>query len=85
MVCTHKGVDQCCVVRYKDPDHSQGDLPVAFVVKSKEWSHDLQDELERLCEKELPEYVQPVMWKFIDQIPLTPIGKVDYLSLEKEN
>ena len=82
-VCAHKGVDQCCVVRCKDPDHSQGDLPVAFVVKSKECSDDLQDELKCLCEKELPEYVQPVKWKYIDQMPHTPIGKVDYLALEK--
>jgi len=31
----------------------------------------------------LPEYAQPMMWRFIDAIPHTPIGKVDYRALEK--
>ncbi|MBQ3022729.1 MAG: hypothetical protein IJD91_05365 [Clostridia bacterium] len=42
-------------------------------------------ELIELCEKELPEYVQPVDFVFIDKMPLTPIGKVDYRSLENRN
>lgn len=35
-----------------------------------------------LCKKELPEYAQPVDFVFIDKMPLTPIGKIDYRKLE---
>jgi long-chain acyl-CoA synthetase len=34
--------------------------------------------------EELPEYVQPVAYKFISEMPLTPVGKVDYRKLEEQ-
>lgn len=40
-------------------------------------------ELQQICKEELPEYVQPVGYKFLDELPLTPIGKVDYRKLEE--
>lgn len=36
-----------------------------------------------MCKRELPEYAQPIDFLFIDELPLTPIGKVDYGALEK--
>ena len=42
------------------------------------------EELRQLCAEELPEYVQPVGYKFIDSMPMTPIGKFDYRKLEEE-
>ena len=41
-------------------------------------------ELRQLCLEELPEYVQPVGYKFISEMPFTPVGKVDYRKLEEE-
>ena len=35
-------------------------------------------------EEELPEYVQPVAYKFVPELPMTPVGKVDYRKLEEE-
>ena len=43
-----------------------------------------EQELVGRASAELPEYVQPVDFVFIDKMPLTPIGKVDYRALEKE-
>ncbi len=41
-------------------------------------------ELRQLC-AELPgAYVQPVGYKFIDSMPMTPVGKFDYRKLEEE-
>lgn len=37
-----------------------------------------------MCADDLPEYVLPVGYKFIDKLPLTPVGKVDYLALEAQ-
>ena len=44
----------------------------------------LTKELSLICKKELPEYAQPMKWRFIDSMPYTPIGKVDYRALEQE-
>ena len=41
--------------------------------------------MQLLCAEKLPEYVQPVDYKFRDELPLTPIGKIDYLALESED
>ena len=41
-------------------------------------------ELERMCAEELPEYVQPVAYKFIPEMPMTPVGKIDYRQLEAD-
>ena len=37
-----------------------------------------------MCAEELPEYVQPVAYKFVPELPMTPVGKVDYRKLEEE-
>ena len=36
-----------------------------------------------IYKKVLPEYAQPVEINFIKEMPLTPIGKVDYKKLEE--
>ena len=41
------------------------------------------DELKGLCEAELPEYAQPAEIRFIPDMPVTSIGKVDYRKLEE--
>ena len=80
----HDGVAQCCVVKTKDTNHAQGSLPVAFIVKEMAYDDSLLlQELKELCLQELPEYAQPIEWHFIDKMPLTPIGKIDYRRLEE--
>lgn len=78
-------VNACCVVGMEDRDHTQGKLPIAFVVlneKALSKENDVKSKLFGLCEKALPEYAQPQDICIIDQLPLTPIGKVDYRALE---
>lgn len=82
-VGTNKNVTSSCAVGIVDTSHSQGKLPIVYVVLNDGAdAKTVKAELIELCEKELPEYVQPVDFVFIDKIPLTPIGKVDYRSLE---
>ena len=87
VVSSHNSVSACCTVGTPDKEHAQGKLPVVFVVLKPE--HDdkgasLETELFELCKKELPEYAQPIAFRFVDALPLTPIGKVDYRVLERE-
>ena len=86
-----KTVDTCgsvvanCAVGIADETHAQGKLPIVFAVLEDGCDAEkAKAELFALCQKELPEYVQPVDFIFIDKMPLTPIGKVDYRALEKE-
>lgn len=88
VILIHKAVDSCKVVSIADPEHRQGKLPKAHIVLKKEYkqyAHQIQSEIELLCSAQLPEYCQPVDYKFRDELPLTSIGKVDYLSLEAED
>lgn len=85
VVSTHRAVDTCCAVGTLDKEHVQGYLPIVFAVLNCECDTTaIKEELFELCQKELPEYVQPVDFVFVDKMPVTPIGKVDYRALEKE-
>ena len=42
----------------------------------------LKEELSSLCKQMLPEYMQPIDFVFIDKMPITANGKVDFHELE---
>lgn len=85
VVSTHEAVETCCAVGMPDKEHVQGYLPIVFaVLKAGCNAAVVKKELFELCQRELPEYVQPVDFRFVDALPLTAIGKVDYRALEKE-
>lgn len=78
-------VKAVCVVGVPDTIKSHGKLPLAYIVAEDSIDRTIiKNELIELCKNELPEYAQPLDYRFIDSLPLTTIGKVDYLSLEKE-
>lgn len=87
VISRHPAVHQCSVVGCTDKDHVQGRLPFVYVVLDPEGDkkkRQIVRELRQLCKEELPEYVQPVGYKFISEMPFTPVGKVDYRKLEEE-
>ena len=87
VVSRHPAVHQCSVVGCTDKDHVQGRLPFVYIVLKADTTAKKKQvirELERMCTEELPEYVQPVAYKFIPSMPMTPVGKVDYRQLEAD-
>ena len=89
VISQHPAVHQCSVVGCTDKDHVQGRLPFVYIVLDPEAAVSVKKrqvikELRQLCAEELPEYVQPVGYKFIDSMPMTPVGKFDYRKLEEE-
>ena len=87
VLLTHSSIDSCCVVGIADTEHSQGKLPIVYLVlkdDKKENGEVIKQQLMDLCKRELPEYAQPVGYIFHDSLPLTPIGKIDYRALEQE-
>ena len=87
VVSRHPAVHQCSVVGCADKDHTQGRLPFVYIVLKSDTTAKKKQvirELERMCAEELPEYVQPVAYKFIPEMPMTPVGKIDYRQLEAD-
>lgn len=81
-----QAVKECCVIGKPDKRHSQGELPFAYIVLETGFigqERKVSKALTELCEAELPEYAQPTGFKFLDKLPLTPIGKVDYRALQE--
>ena len=81
------GVKECCVVGSRDPHHSQGQMPVAYVVLDQ---NRIQIDTESFCgsllqhvNTTLPEKEHILEVRVIDKLPLTGNGKVDYRTLEK--
>ena len=78
VVSRHPAVHQCSVVGCADKDHTQGRLPFVYIVLKADTTAKKKQvirELERMCAEELPEYVQPVAYKFISSMPMTPVAR----------
>lgn len=76
-----EGVEDCMVVGRFMKDSAYYE-PVAFIVAHQ--GDALRDALSAKCRAALPNYMWPVEYRFVDAIPLTPIGKKDYRILEVE-
>ena len=77
-------VNSVVVVGVKDPNHSQGQLPVAFVKLEENVSVNEQEliaELHKSCEDNITYYSVPVDYIVINTFPRTPIGKIDFQKL----
>lgn len=79
----HNKVNACCAVGIADKNHLQGQLPVVFFETEGDCIAETKRELAIRCQEELPEYAQPVEFININKLPLTPIGKVDFIALER--
>lgn len=77
-------VDNCCVISI--PSLEFGSSPEAHVVLKKDRIRELSEikrEILEICLCELPEYSQPDDIIFVDELPITTVGKVDYKKVEK--
>ena len=79
----HPYVDNCAVVPIADNDTFQ--KPVAFIILKKDMPYDIniENEFEAYAEKNLQDGYKPVKYFFVYGFPLTKVGKIDYLALEK--
>lgn len=63
------------------PDQVLGQVIKAFVVV-KEGVTVVADDLLAFCASKLPRYMVPKFLEFLDELPKTPNGKIDYTSLQ---
>jgi len=74
----HPGVRQSVIVRW---EQKPGDAHlVAYVIASRQ-PPPMTGELREFLQRELPEYMVPSVFMFMDRFPLGPTGKVDQRAL----
>ncbi len=85
VVTRHPGVKECAVVGMPNPENKNGRIPTAFIVVEDgvEANNVLIDDIDRFSKIYLPERDVAMAYKFIEKLPLTLVGKVDYRTLEK--
>lgn len=82
VLCKYSGVDKCAVVGRHNGE--KGYLVIAYVtLKSKDIGENVETELRQLCRQELKENSWPIEYHFVEKLPTTGAGKIDFRTLEK--
>ncbi len=76
-------IERCAAIEMKDP--RLGAAVKLFVVSKSVDKETLEKKILETCRKNLIKWAVPKKIEFRDALPLTLIGKVDYLALQKEN
>ena len=87
VIARNDKVTNCGIVGVTDRGHAQGDYPLAIVEYKKEMVSDeaaFRKELMDLCDSLLEERGRPIDVVFVDEMPLTAMGKIDVVALTKE-
>lgn len=82
VLCEHENVDKCAVVGRLNGE--KGYLVIAYItLKSKDTENDMEEELRQICKEELKENSWPYEYHFVETLPTTGAGKIDFRTLEK--
>lgn len=77
----------CAVVGIKDPTQNQGELPVGIVKLDKAYTDEekiyIRRDILKMCHEVCEERGRAADIIFVDEMPYTPMGKIDYKKLEK--
>ena len=84
IISKHKYVDQTIVVALKHK--VKGEVPKAVIVLKKNVtpSREVEKEIKKYCENNIPKYKLPAEYEFREKLPTTKIGKIDYKKLTEE-
>ena len=77
-------VVKTAVFGVRDENHLHGENPVAYVVLNNKDVNNYREKIEKYCEENLIDYSVPVDYVFIDELPYTRNGKVDYKKLKND-
>jgi len=86
VITKHTDVSDCAVVGLPNPENKNGKIPTAFIVVKDgvATNEQLIENIDLFCKQRLPERDVAMAYRFIEKLPLTLVGKVDYRALEKE-
>jgi len=82
---SHPSVLRCTVVGV--PHNRKIEVAKAFIIlkKDKTKKDFIIMDLKKLCKKNLPKYSWPYEYEFVDELPTTRVGKVDFRKLQEGN
>lgn len=84
LILQHPAVKQCAVVGV--PDIIELNIPVANIVlqaNCQDRKNEVITYVDQVIKEHLPEYALMAGYNFLEELPLTPIGKLDFRALEK--
>lgn len=77
----------CAVVGVTDPNRNQGELPVGIIKLDNMYTDEekisIRREILKMCHDICEERGRAADIIFVDEMPYTPMGKIDYKKLEK--
>ncbi|MDQ0153822.1 acyl-CoA synthetase [Robertmurraya andreesenii] len=79
-LCAHPQIEEVAVIGI--PDKKWGEKVVAFIV-AKNHQPLTDEELKSYCSHKLGKYKIPKVFHFIEQLPTTPVGKIDKKLLKE--
>ena len=82
----HPDVEMVAIIGLKDPDRPGSEI-VKAVVKLKEGvepTEKVKEDLKKYAAEKLSKYENPRKWEFIEEMPLTAVGKVLKRALREE-
>lgn len=78
------GVKESSVVACKDEEHPDCYFPICYAVLENAVDETIvRGDIAAVCSRNLPSYAVPRDICFLQEFPLTPMGKIDYQALEK--
>ena len=86
VINSHEAIAECAVVGIKNAEAGNGQIAKAFMVLKEDYQtkqEQVLSELQELLTRKLPERDTVEAYQFVSEIPLTPIGKVNYRALEE--
>lgn len=84
LIANRKDVHNCAVIGVNDCEHSQGQYPMALVELMPGVPESTCKDIYNYCHENMEERGRPVAVLAVEKLPLTPMGKIDYRTLEKE-
>ena len=85
VVVKHEAVADCCVIGTPNPNGNSGKIPTAVIVLNEGYEdiESIINEVNEISRKSLPERDMALRYEIIDKMPVTDVGKVDYMALER--
>ncbi len=89
IMTTHPAIDMIATIGLPNPDNPGSELVKAYITLSPDYSFDgdeekLKADILKFAKDKLAPYETPKVIEIRDELPLTPIGKIDKKELRKE-
>ncbi len=75
-------VDKCAVIGVENEAHGE-DIKAFIVFKEGKDTRSSRNEIQKVLKKELAKYEMPRIYRYVSELPLTKLNKVDFKALEQ--